>query len=87
MKNAKKIITDCGGEVADGDPEKIDSNIGNTDYQYCYERKGFYSSGGYWSVGLDEDIVWGVNFYNGYDIGSEYKHFSLYVRCIIIDEQ
>ena len=78
IKEFKKVITDCGGG------NNFDSNIKNTSYQSCYQRKGF-SSKDYWSSNIDESdplFARGIDFYYGGN-SFGYKTNKHHVRCFI----
>ncbi len=80
-----QVIDECGGNTADTD-SAYDENKEDPNYQACYKRKGFSSSGDYWSsttyVGIAADGAWVVYFGNGYYDYNDKDGGNSYVRCV-----
>jgi hypothetical protein len=79
VNELKKVIISCGG----GDD--YDNNMNNSDYQSCYQRRGFSNKDWYWSsteYNNDSSGAQLVNFHdgNGYWLSKSYESYFLCVR-------
>ena len=79
-----EVISECGGNTANNDSAYTE-NKEDSKYQSCYKQKGFSVSYGYWSsttyIGYSGH-KWYVSFVDGYQLDSNTKSFSYYVRCV-----
>jgi len=79
IEELRRVITGCGGVV-----DSSESNKKNSNYQSCYQNKGFTASNRYWSATTgagDTSNAWHVYF----DDGTDYwygKGDSGSVRCV-----
>ena len=79
----KKVVTGCRGELKDDDSAERRRNINNSNYQYCYKKKGF-TSNRYWSsttYASNTNRAWFVGFYYGYTYIND-KSNNSHVRCV-----
>ena len=84
IKEFKKVVVDCGGEMKHNNKEERNKNKKNSYYQSCYKSKGF-TSRVYWSSTNIPSInrnAWVVDMYSGASYYNYYKGFSNYVRCL-----
>lgn len=77
-----EVINDCAGNMADTD-SAWNENRRDTNYQDCYQKKGFSASNIYWSSTsyTGRSGAWSLHFYDGFQY---YGHKSNggYVRCV-----
>jgi len=80
IEELREVITSCGGVVDD-----YDNNENNPDYQSCYKRKGFSSSGAfdaYWSSSeYNSSDAWLVLFGSGLGVWGR-KSSEVYALCV-----
>ena len=82
----KRVVRDCGGEIANDIGAIWDKNAYNSSYQSCYKNKRF-SSTYYWSTTSnvsDTNNAWYVHFYNG-DSNNYAKSNINAVRCVGVE--
>ena len=79
----EKVVTDCGGEMKDEDKAEAKRNNNNSNYQSCYQEKGF-TSDDYWSsTTLASDTSYALDVDFGYGYTDYYsKSYNNPVRCV-----
>ena len=85
IDDLKKVVRDCGGILnSNWRGEDLGKNIGNTSYQSCYKKRGFFASYYYWSStthARNSSVAWIVTFGKGNQYNGG-KDSNYYVRCV-----